>query len=73
MARDVYGTVDLKHVVGIRLHEDFFGHLLGYGELVIDLEAESPDGVKHRGTHSLDFPRDARRPRDELESAVDRL
>ena len=40
--RDVYHTLNLKHVVGIDLNEDFFGRLLGYGEVVIDLEAESP-------------------------------
>ncbi|MDH4140059.1 MAG: PH domain-containing protein [Coriobacteriia bacterium] len=65
-----YHTINLRHVVSVEVRRDSLGRALGYGEVVIELEAVSSDGEKHFGTYLLEFVRDPDDLKDALESAT---
>jgi hypothetical protein len=66
--RDVYHTLRLAHIKRVRLFESRTGELLGYGQVVVWLDARSPDGKRHVGTYAMDY---VRRPRELNDAIVD--
>lgn len=71
--RDVYHTLRVRDVVGVELRQNLLGRLLGFGEVIIELEARDPDGIMHRGVYALDYVRDPEGLRDSIVDAVERL
>lgn len=55
--RDIYHTINLKHVVRVDVRANELGRALRYGVVELELEGESSDGQVHRGTYLLDYVR----------------
>jgi hypothetical protein len=63
--RDIYHTINLKHVRSVQVRQNRLGRVLRYGEVALELEGESSDGEVHTGSYLLDY---VRRPRELCEA-----
>jgi uncharacterized membrane protein YdbT with pleckstrin-like domain len=68
--RDIYHTINLKHVQSVEVRIEGLGRVLRYGEVELELEGVSPDGEVHQGTYLLDY---VQRPRELAEALTRQL
>ncbi len=71
--RDIYHTLRVRDVVGVELRENLLGRLLGFGEVILELEGVDAEGQVHRGVYALDYVRRPRELRDAIVEATERV